>query len=113
VDWSFTINGTPVPQKNEDGLKAIITRYGLFKIATGMLLPPGTSLGANQTEKMIVVPYDRGLTEVFDGTRTSIANSAMEKLMREVNVILRFNSAYDEEQTISLHIPKSPSKESL
>ena len=112
TEWSFTINGTPVPEQNLAGLNMVLNRYRIANLCAGMLIPPGQSLGANQTERVVYVPIDFALTEMNDGSRVTIANSAMERLMREVNFILRFQSAYGEEQTIMLH-ESSPDKKSF
>jgi len=107
VEWAFTIKGIPIPEKNHDGLLKALGHYRLT-MAEGMLIPPNQSLGAGQTEAIAYVPLEFGLTEMHDGTSSTIANKAMERFTDEVNFILRFKSAYNDEETISslgLHDP--------
>jgi hypothetical protein len=100
VAWTFSINGKMIPERNQDGINVIINRYHLNRLVYGRLLPPGSSLGANQIERIIYLPIEFNDKMVF-GEPSKTANAAMDGLMKEVNVHLKFKSAYDEEDSIS------------
>jgi hypothetical protein len=101
VEWTFTINGKVIPEKNRAGLDVVINRYRLDRLTEGMLLTPPSSLAADKTERIIYVPKEFYFEMAYPKGNPVPANAVMVTLLKEVEFRLTYKSVYGDEDTIS------------
>ena len=94
-EWKFFRQGKLLPERNLESLKKLLGVYRLSLLVQGMLLPPGTSIGANRDEKMFYVPVDVG-DQIALNNQT--ARKTIDVMLKEVTISLTYTSVYEDEE---------------